>query len=347
MKSFGSALFSVAVIFLMSFSAFAQETQERVIDEVVAQVNDGVITLSRVNREVKETVDSLVADGKTPEEANKLIEGKKGELIANLINEELLIQKSKDLGMDSDIEASVNQRFLEIMKQNNLKTVDELYKQMEASSVNPQEIREVWRKQAARDSVLQKEVQSKIYWGFSSKEMKDYYEKNKAKFTKPETVSISEIFLSYAGRDENTVREKANELIKQIRGGADFKKIVAENSDRPKAAETGGKVDTLNVAEMDPKFAKAIKDVKVGGVSNPIDLDKIGIEILRVDERSAATGDSVFDETTIRRAMTVERAPEAQKKFMADLRQNSYIKINDKYRSEVSPILFAEERKGK
>ena len=347
MKRIGTALFSAALLFSMSFSASAQETQERVIDEVVAQVNDGVITLSRVNREVKDTVESLVTDGKSREEAQKLTDEKKGELIANLINEELLIQKAKDLGLDSDIEANVNQRFLEIMKQNNLKSVDELYKQMSASNVDPQEIRELWRKQAARDAVLQKEVQSKIYWGFSSKEMKDYYEKNKAKFTKPETVTISEIFLSYAGRDENTVREKANELVKQIRAGADFKKLVAENSDRPKAAENGGKVDTLNVAEMDPKFGSAIKDVKIGGVSNPIDLDKIGIEILRVDERSAASSETVFDENAIRRAMTIERAPAEQKKFMAELRQDSYIKINDKYRSEVSPILFAEERKGK
>ncbi len=345
MRQFGSKFFFLASLLLVAVSVSAQETEERVVDEVVAQVNDGVITLSKVKREVKGIVDAEVQSGKKRDEVEKTVEEKKGELIAGLINEELLVQKAKDLGLDSEIEANLNQRFLQIMKQYNMKTLDALYSEMEKTGVNPQEIREVWRKQATRDLVLQKEVQSKVYWLSSGKDLKEYFEKNKARFTKPETVSISEIFLNFAGRDENAVREKAKQLVAQLRSGADFAKLVVENSDRPDAAQTKGKVDTLNVKDLDDKFLVALKDLKIGGYTDPIEIDQNGVNILRLDERSKASNESFYDENAVRLAILTEREPDARKKFMASLRGDSYIKINENYRAQVAPILFAEERK--
>ena len=347
MRLFNTAILSAFLVLGLGFTASAQETNERVIDEVVAQVNDGVITLSKVKREAKSIVDTEVQQGKKREEAQKLLDEKQGELIANLINEELLVQKAKELGLDSDIDASINARFLEIMKQYNLKTLDQLYKQMEDTGVNPAEIRELWRKQATRERVLQREVQAKVYWKPNGQEVKEYYEKNKARFTKPETIGISELFLSYAGRDEAAVREKAKQLLAQLRGGADFKKIVAENSDRPDAAKTLGKVDNLPVKDLDPKFAGPLKDVKAGGYTEPIEIDQVGLTILRVDERSAASSEAQFDENQVRLAMLQENVGPEQKKFLAALRQESYIKISDTYRPLVAPILFADERKDK
>ena len=70
MRFINSAIFLVAVLIFSSFPAFAQETEAVVVDEVVAQVNDGVITLSRIKREIKQTIDAVVAEGKkTKEEA--------------------------------------------------------------------------------------------------------------------------------------------------------------------------------------------------------------------------------------------------------------------------------------
>jgi len=347
MRFFSSAILAAFLLFGAGFTAFAQESNERVIDEVVAVVNDGVITLSRIKRETKSIVDSEVQQGKKRDEVEKMVSEKQGELIANLINEELLQQKAKELGLDADIDASINARFLEIMKQYNLKSLDALYKQMEETGVNPTEIRELWRKQAIRERVIQKEVQAKVYWKPTGAQVKEYYEKNKAKFAKPETIGISEIFLSFAGRDEAAVRAKAKQLVTQLRGGADFAKIVAENSDRPDAAKTLGKVDALPLKDLDEKFAGPLKNVKAGGYSDPIELDQVGVTILRVDERTAATSESQFDENAVRLAMLQENVPGEQKKFLATLRQDSYIKISDAYKPMVAPILFADERKEK
>jgi len=345
MKQFGLIFFAIAAILMSGLVTFAQESDAKVIDEVIAQVNDGVITLSRIKRETKGVVDSYVQEGKKRDEAQKMVDGKQGELIANLINEELLVQRAKDLNLDSEVDASLNQRFAQIMKQYNFTKVEQLEAEMKNQGVDPQEIREIWRKQATRDIVLQREVQSKVYWAATPAEVKDYFEKHKDKFSTPETVSMSEIFLGFAGRNEAAVREKAKNLVTLARTGVDFAKLVAENSDRPDAAQTKGKVDPINVKDLDPKFVTAIKGLKAGGISDPVDVDQTGISILRIDARTQASNDAKFDENAVRIAILNEKAPQAQKDYLAKLRDDAYIKISDTYRPMVSPILFADERK--
>ena len=344
MKYINSAIFTIALLAVSSLAVFAQESETRVVDEVVAQVNDSVITLSQVKREMEGAIDSSVKEGKSPDQARTEIEAKKGELIAGIINEELLLQKGKDSGFDAEVEAQINQRFLEIMKQQNVKTLDALYKAMEAQGVSQESIRDLWRKQITRDLVLQKEVDSKLYYGWTAKEIKAYYEANKTKFTKPETITISEIFLNFAGRDESAVREKAKQLVQQARGGADFGKLAAENSDRDNVKETKGKAGTLNVKELDKIFAESLKNVKVGGITEPVETSE-GIEIFRVDERANASTESFYDETEVRKTMTYEKLPDERKKYMTNLRQDAYIKISETYRPIVSPLLFADDRK--
>jgi hypothetical protein len=338
MKRISSAIFLIAILFLMGISASAQESEVKVVDEVVAQVNEGVLTLSRIRREMKIIVDTYVTEGKSREEAQKIVNDKQPELIANLINEELIMQKAKELGLEAEIEASINQRFLEIMKQQNIKNLDTLYAEMEKGGLNPDDVREGWRKQAAREAVIRKEVHSKVYWDATTKELTDYYEKNKGKFTKPETITISEIFLGFAGKTEAAVRQKATDLVAQLKAGADFAKLAAENSDRKTPPQT------VNVSELDEKYVKILKDIKTGSTSDPIEVDQVGINILRVDERSQASSESKFNEGQVRLALMQERAPEAMKKFMSTLREDSYIKLSDSYRPLVAPILFAEER---
>ncbi len=65
MRIFGSFLFLLVVCLITVSAVAAQETEERVVDEVVAVVNDDVITLSRVRREIEEIVKSGVTQGKT------------------------------------------------------------------------------------------------------------------------------------------------------------------------------------------------------------------------------------------------------------------------------------------
>jgi parvulin-like peptidyl-prolyl isomerase len=346
MRYIRPAILLAAALFLSSFAVHAQENDTKVVDEVVAVVNDGVITLSSVKREMKGAVDSKVQEGAKREDAQREVEGKQCELIANLINEEILLQKAKELGIEKDVEADLNARFVQIMKEQNLKTLDALYQAMRKEGLDPDDIREIWRRQATKDEVIRRDVQAKAYWDPTGADVKAYYEKNKAKFLKPETVSLSEIFLNFAGQTQDSVRARAKDLVTRIRGGADFGKLVLANSESQDVQQTKGFLGTAPIADLTkqyPQYAAAIKGLKAGQVAEPVE-DEVGIHIQHVDERTAQASEATYDEEAVRRAMLDENFPTALKKYMATLRQDAYIKINESYRPVVSPLLFADER---
>ncbi|MBK8464831.1 MAG: peptidyl-prolyl cis-trans isomerase [Chloracidobacterium sp.] len=347
MKHIKFASLAIVTVLAASPSAFSQETQTRVVDEVVAVVNNEVITLSKVKREIKDAVESFVQQGKTREEAQRMVDEKKGELIANLITEELMLQRAKESGIEKDVDDRVNQRLVDIMKQYNLKTVEELYAMMEKSGVDPKDVKEGWRKQETREQVVQRDLQSKVYWEPNGKAVKDYYENHKAKFTKPETISFSELFLGFAGRNEASVREKAAQLYQQLKAGGDWEKLLKDNGDTPVMTQGAGKLENVRLDAMNEKLLNSLKNLKVGEYAAPFELDQMGMAIIRMDAREQASSESVFNENAVRMAMMNERLPDEQKKYMAKLREESYIKISDSYRPIVNPILFADERKDK
>src|SRR4051812_32386164 len=103
-----AALFVIGASLMSPAVVRAQEGEPVVVDEVIAQVNDGVVTLSQVKREMKERIQALVQSG-TPEAlATAEVEKKKNELIAILINEQLLLQKGKELDFTERVEEEVN-----------------------------------------------------------------------------------------------------------------------------------------------------------------------------------------------------------------------------------------------
>ncbi|MBC7798169.1 MAG: peptidylprolyl isomerase [Pyrinomonadaceae bacterium] len=343
-KVFLHVVLFVAVLTNFVAPAFAQESEPVVVDEVIAQVNNGYITLSRVKTEMKSAVESLVATGKTREEAQREVDSKKNELIASLINEEVLLQQGKDLNFDSEVEGEVRGRFLAIMKEQNYKTLEELYTAMKAQGIQPDDIKATLRKDIMKQMVLNQEVDRKIYLGLKSAELKSYYDSNPAKFKKPETITLSEIYLSFAARNKTEVQAKANQIVTQLRGGANFQTLVEQFSEREESKKNNGKVDTLDVSTLDKKFADALKNVKAGGVSDPI-ADELGVIILRVDARSANSGAPTFDEDRVRRAMLDERGTQERKKYLAGLRKEAYIKISPSYDAIITPILKKDTEK--
>jgi peptidyl-prolyl cis-trans isomerase SurA len=324
--------------------ARAQDGEPVVIDSVVAQVNGDIIMLSMLKREIKDAVDAFTGQGLTPEKAAAEVARRKPELVASLVDEMLLVQKGKDLNLSDDVEAEVNHEMLRVMKEQGFKTIAEMEEAMRREGIDPAEIHRTLRTQYMKNAVLSSEVDRKIYESITSPETKAYYEKNRDKFRKPEVVTLSEIFLSLAGKQEADVRAKATELLTQLRGGADFGTLAAANSERlgqdgqRVASQTKGKVGTFAVTDMKPEFVNALKNVQVGGVTDVIRTDE-GLQIIRVDERTAATDATAFDENRVREAITIERRDKERNEYMKKLRKEAYIKLAPEYQSTVGPLL--------
>jgi len=322
---------------------FAQEGELQVVDEVIAQVNDEVITLSMLKREAKERIESLKQNGMPEEKAIEEVNKRQAELIASLINEQLLLQKGKELDFSREVEAEVNRRMFEVAREQGIQTIEKLDEALRQNGQDPAQIRQTMRTEIMKQMVLQQEVDRKVYITLSMDELKKYFEANKEKFLKPETVTISEIFLSTAGKNEADVKARASELVAQLRAGADFATVAAANSEREvngrrTAPDDKGKVGTFDVPSLREDVAALIKTTSVGGISEPL-LAPDGYHIFRLDERTAASSVATFSENRVREVMTIERAPKERETYLQTLRNEGYVKVSENYREAVEPLL--------
>ena len=337
------AALAALMIFAFSATAFAQEGEMQVIDEVIAQVNDDVITLSMLKRETKEQIEALKQSGMTEQQATEEATKRQAELIATLINERLLLQKGKELDLANEIEAEVNRRMLQIAEGQGINSIEKLYQAMQQSGLNPEDVRRTMRAEMMKQAVFQQEVDRRVYLGFSTDEVKKYYDAHLDKFRKPESVKLSEIYLSTKDKDEASVKARALELIAQIRAGADFGALAAANSEREKNGKRTGPEDKGYVGEFDlPQLREdllaSLKDVKAGGVTEPIRTPD-GYQILRVDARTPASATPTFNDNRVREAMLIERQPKERESYLQNLRNEAFIKITDNYRAGVEPLL--------
>lgn len=339
-------LIPAAALIVFAFTAmstFAQEGEMQVVDEVIAQVNDEVITLSMLKRETKDRIEALRQNGKTEQQAMDEVTRRQPELIATLINEMLLLQKGKELDLATEIEAEVNRRMLQIANDQGIPTIEKLIEAMRQSGLNYEDVRRTMRSEMMKQAVMQQEVDRRVYLSFSPDEIKKYFDAHPDRFRKPESVKLSEIYLSSAGKDDAAVRARAMELVTQLRAGADFATVAAANSEREKngqrtAPQDKGFVGEFDVPSLREDLLGALKDVKAGGVSDPIKLSE-GYQIIRVDERTPAGNTPTFNENRVREALLMERQPKERETYLQNLRNEAFIKVTEAYRAGVDPLL--------
>lgn len=334
---------AVAVLLVFATNVFAQEGEVTVVDEVIAQVNDDVITLSMLKRETNERIAALKQQGMSEQQALEEVNKKQPELIATLINEKLLLQKGKELDLANEIEAEVNRRLLSIATEQGIPTIEKLYQAMRESGLDPDEIRRTMRNEMMKQAVFQSEVDRRIYLGFSSDEVQKYYESHQDKFRKPESVKLSEIYLTTLGKDEAAVKARALELVKQARAGTEFRTLATANSEREKngqrtAPQDGGYVGEFDLPQLREDLVAALKNVQAGGVTEPIRTPE-GYQILRVDARNPPGATPTFNDNRVREAMLMEHQGKERESYLQTLRNDAFIKVTDTYRPSVEPLL--------
>jgi parvulin-like peptidyl-prolyl isomerase len=285
----------------------------------------------------------LKQSGMSEQEATAEVTKRQAELIATLVNEALLLQKWKELDLSNEVEAEVNRRMLDVAKEQGITTIEKLEAAMREGGVDPVATRQTLRTEIMKQAVIQQEVDRKIFFGLTMDELKKYFQEHQDKFRKPESVTISEIYLSMAGKNEADVKARALELVTQLRSGADFGAVAAANSEREvngvrTAPQNKGKVGAFETPNLREDIANSVRNVKVGGISDPLRSGD-GFQIFRVDERTPASTAATFNENQVREAITIERSTKAREDYLQGVRNESYIKIADSYRDAVAPLL--------
>ncbi len=113
------------------------------------------------------------------------------------------------------------------------------------------------------------------------------YNNRRNDFQVAERVKARHILLKSDASNEATVKPKAEALLKQIQGGADFAKLAKENSEDPGSKDQGGEVGWMVRGQMVPEFEKAGFSLKVGETSGLVKTT-YGYHILQVEAHEQA-----------------------------------------------------------
>jgi peptidyl-prolyl cis-trans isomerase SurA len=328
---------TLAMAFVLALAGVARAQEPELVNEIVARVNNDIITrtdylaaLDAFKEELKHQM-----QGKSDAEINAEYEKLKPTVLDMMIEDLLLEQKAKELGID--VEADVNQQMMQIAHDSGLKTLSELEQAMRNQGVDPENARASLRRRLQQQYVVQREVLVPIYQRLSDKEKREAYVKYQKELTVPGEVTLSEIFIPLEGHTAAEVEQRARRVVAELRAGASFSEAVKSNTPATRASRSqDGKLGTFKPTELKEEIAAAVSSLKAGDVTEPIRLQD-GFQIIRVDTRKDATVRPFEDKEVqemVARAATMERAEDARKKYLKKLREEAFVEIAKGYQAE-------------
>jgi peptidyl-prolyl cis-trans isomerase SurA len=287
-----------------------KDAQQQVgnIDSVVAVVNDDVITRYELDERVREVVQQL-KNRDTPLPPADVLEK---QILERMITDMLQQQYAKENGVRVD-DAQLNMAITRIAQQNNFHSLAAFQAKLESEGVDYKKFREEIRSEIISTRLREREVESKL--GISDSEV-DNYLANKARIgSAGEEFHLAHILVvvpeQASAEKIQAARDKAEQALSKLKGGADFAQVAAGVSD----AKDG---DTIP-----PLFMNELQNMKPGQISAVL-RSPSGFHILKLVEKRSANAPVVITQTHVRHILikTSEIMPEAEaKKRILEIRQ--------------------------
>jgi len=149
----------------------------------------------------------------------------------------------------------------------------------------------------------------------SQQEIQAYFNAHQSEYQVPEQARSRHILIKVdAGADAKTdaaAKAKAEGILKQLQGGANFADLAKKNSDDPGSKDSGGELGFAQRGRMVPEFDKAIFSQKIGDIQ--IVKSQFGYHIVQVEERQTAHAQSLNEVLpTIQATLIRQKTAEAE-----------------------------------
>ncbi len=305
---------------------------DTVIEEIIARVNNQIITRTEYLRSREQLKQEL--QQQDPASANKLYPERQRDVLRDLIDQQLLLEKGKDLGITADTQ--LIKRLDEMRKQMNLESMEDLEKAAQTQGVSFEDFKQNLRNQIITQEVIGKEVGSRM--AISKEEEQKFYDEHKDEMQRAEQIRLSEILVSTqkAGAEAADAQQvaaaeaKAQDLLAQIRKGTSFEDIAKKSSDGPTAAQ-GGDLGYFKRGALAKELEDKTFAMNPGDVSDVI-RTKQGFVILKVSEHPAAGLPPLKEvEPRIQDALYMEKLQPALRAYLTKLREEAFIDIKPGY----------------
>ncbi|HEU5413232.1 MAG TPA: peptidylprolyl isomerase [Candidatus Angelobacter sp.] len=323
---------------------------DNIVDQIIARVNDQIITSSQFQRAKDSRIQELKQQ--FPNDWQTRWAASEKDVLREMIDEQLLLEKGKELGITGETE-TVKQ--LDKMRQEmGLPTMQALEDEAKKQGISFEDYKESIRTRVVTQQVIGQEVGSKIH--ITNEEVQDFYNKHSQEMVGPEEITLSEILVSTqpktqadkSGQQQNTAAKdtaekpdeqkaedpalvakaeaKAKFIYTQLKTGAKFDDLAKKESDGSTAAQ-GGPLGTFKKGELAKEFEDKTLSLKPGEFTEPI-RTKQGFLILKVDaHRSAGVPPLKQVEDKIREAIYSQKLEPAARAYLAKLREQAYIEV--------------------
>ena len=297
---------------------------------VAATVNGEVITEAQVEAQVDGYLRSnQQAAMMPPDLMNQIRPMLRTRMLDALIGQVLLLQEAKKSGVtvsDDEVMTELEER---AAGQTPPLTVDQLKMMFAAQGVDFADVVADFRNALTLDKFLTEKMADQAE--VSEEEARAYYNDNITDFNQPERVEASHILLGFGLTDPNADpstdpnRILAEELLAQIRDGADFGELAMANSVDKTSSVKGGELGYFWRERMVPEFSDAAFALEPNEVSDVVE-SQYGYHIIKVTDHKDA-GIAPFEEaqTYIENLLKEQKQTELVTAYLTELKAGATI----------------------
>lgn len=317
-----SRVVSAFIPLLLLFAFPLGAAHAKVVERIVAVVNGDVVTQSELDMRMQSMQKSPNA------RLNELErETQKRAALDSLISETLLdhaIEKANIEVTDEELSRAIRN----ILAQNGM-SMGDLRTEVAKKGMTFDEYRKSVEMEVKKIKFVNQVISPEVK--VTDRDLRDYYDRNRAHFHGGKEVHVAEILLPIAGITTEAqafaLRDRAILIVRQSRENKSaFARLAKQYSKGPNA-DQGGDLGTLQIADMPTRVGEVVRSLPEGGVSDPIPTDN-AIVIVKVIKWPKASDDdfnSVRD--SIYERVHQARLQEALNSYVQRLRQHAYIEV--------------------
>jgi peptidyl-prolyl cis-trans isomerase SurA len=250
-----------------------------VLEEIVAKVNDEVITKTDLENEEQAMTAEVYRSFSGPELDQHLKEGK-AMLLRRMIDRRLLMQRAER--MFTEIDALGDSLVDQFLRNQEIKDKAELGRLLAKEGMTLADFKRRLLENYAPEEVLRYEVGGRVAVG--DKEVDAYYSEHPDEFVIPAEATVREIVVLTEGASEEQRRSEAESVRARAAAGEDFAALAKEAS-QAGTKDSGGLLGTIKKGDIAPELEAAAFSIPPGSVS-PVIAMPHGFHILKVDART-------------------------------------------------------------
>jgi peptidyl-prolyl cis-trans isomerase SurA len=251
------------------------------------------------------------------------------DVLRDLIDQQLLVDKALDLGISAD--AELIKRLDEMRKQMNLPDMDALESEAKKQGVSFEDFKQNMKNQIVTQRVISQEVGTHVQ--ITKDDEQKFYEAHKSEMERPEQVRLSEILVPVdAEKDPNATaaQQKADAIIADLKAGKKFDEVAKAQSSGP-TAKDGGDLGYFKRGVLAKQLEDTVFPLKEGEYTAPV-RTKQGFVIIKVTEHQEAGIPPLPQiEPKLQEAVYMQKLEPALRSYLTKLREEAYIDIKPGY----------------